>query len=596
MDAKIKDYKKDRDTLNSFFEVHRLSNDIQGQLQNYLKYNFQGCKEMNVSTQFDELMKRLPSNLQDLVRRARYSGYVQKMDLFTKHFSNQVIQQLITYVKEEYYMPNQVIMENQNGFNKDLEKYYEIRDRLKFQIESNVIDQNCTLCNCQEHIDQNCNIVFYQANKSRLIAQLNYSENNLRASYNRKQHVSRQNNLSNLYQIFEDQQRIINDPENRQYIKVIQEYQKEVENEYDLQIYDINSSDTSSLNSKDDLQSHQSNRDYDYILNQQQQLQQQQAQRLHKQKSSSNNQYSRQQSSYNNINKYQEKNSAQLRRSSMNQSSGDLLELDEQLVQQNSQQVFSKKKEIITSKYQFIQDKNFQQQFPKRNSRKNTFMQHQYQHQSGGGDKFVLNIPYMGELKRQQTLKASVLQSSGDQNFIANSISNHSQFNQFQPFPKSPYARNNNLNPSHKGTFIEGHSPSIMKYNIQNMLQEIQGQISDFYLQFLKSLQTNQNDLLNEENDSYSFYFEMDKVQNYTYYFPEYNQINVIKRFQQIQRRKVEKQKKLRKKQIKSKQQDMLKQQKVLSTFGKKSSRQSSTTNKLKQLSEEALKKDKTLQ
>lgn len=28
MDAKIKDYKKDRDTLNSFFEVHRLSNDI----------------------------------------------------------------------------------------------------------------------------------------------------------------------------------------------------------------------------------------------------------------------------------------------------------------------------------------------------------------------------------------------------------------------------------------------------------------------------------------------------------------------------------------------------------------------------------------
>lgn len=42
---------------------------------------------------------------------ARYSALVNKFTLLTENFSSKVIEQLVDYVEEEYYMPNQIIFQ-----------------------------------------------------------------------------------------------------------------------------------------------------------------------------------------------------------------------------------------------------------------------------------------------------------------------------------------------------------------------------------------------------------------------------------------------------------------------------------------------------
>ncbi|KRW99724.1 Cyclic nucleotide-binding protein [Pseudocohnilembus persalinus] len=259
MDKKMKSFKQDRDILNSFFELHSLPNDLQGQLQNYLKYSFEGHKEKTASQNFEQLMKKFPAALQDSVKKERYSREIQKFSLLSKNFSVSTIKQLINYIQEEYFMPNQIIVQsgeiqerklyliltgeaeilsssnkvenqistlkpgdyfgedtfftggppfysirskdgsfttvislsqadftniiNQNGLEGDKEKYYFIRDQIKNQGYSPILNRKCYLCGGKKHKEQNCNMIFYYPKVMLLIAKYNLSENQERRKY-----------------------------------------------------------------------------------------------------------------------------------------------------------------------------------------------------------------------------------------------------------------------------------------------------------------------------------------------------------------------------------------------------------------------------
>ncbi|KRX08143.1 Cyclic nucleotide-binding protein [Pseudocohnilembus persalinus] len=306
--AKYKDFKKDRDILNSFFEINNLPNDLQGQLQNYLKYKNQGHSEMQANVNFQHLISTFPANLQNLVREKRYSHLIQQFSLLTKNFSQKTIKVLIENLNEEYFMPGQMINKkdeqqkdaklylvvngnaeavqithkncysslklyepgdffgqeqffanqppiyyirssegsyttcisikqsafikiiSQQGYEEDREKFYIIKDQLKFQDISQLLNNECYLCNQERHSEKNCNLLFYNPNKVNFLAKLSFSHINER-NENFLRMGKKFQLLKSLDGLQKYQQFILQDPNLRKYLKILQEYQRILEDQ-----------------------------------------------------------------------------------------------------------------------------------------------------------------------------------------------------------------------------------------------------------------------------------------------------------------------------------------------------------------------------
>lgn len=116
MELKQKEYKRKREVLNQYFAIHShsISNDLQGQLHNYLKYSVEGHKEKQANLEFVHLISKFPQALQHQVKRERYRQHIGRFTTLKDQFPAKTLEKLVHIVQEEYYMPNQII------FSKDL--------------------------------------------------------------------------------------------------------------------------------------------------------------------------------------------------------------------------------------------------------------------------------------------------------------------------------------------------------------------------------------------------------------------------------------------------------------------------------------------
>ncbi|KRX11048.1 Cyclic nucleotide-binding protein [Pseudocohnilembus persalinus] len=112
MEQQKKAYKQEKEVLNSFFNIHKdLSPELQSQLHGYLKYSYQGHQKKQISVQFDNLTRTYPEDLQEMIQKERYKEQIQKFKVIKNLFSQKVMQKLVMVIKEEYYMPNQIIFQ-----------------------------------------------------------------------------------------------------------------------------------------------------------------------------------------------------------------------------------------------------------------------------------------------------------------------------------------------------------------------------------------------------------------------------------------------------------------------------------------------------
>ncbi|KRX11044.1 Cyclic nucleotide-binding protein [Pseudocohnilembus persalinus] len=112
MEQQKKAYKQEKEVMNSFFNIHSdFQPELQSQLHSYLKYSYQGHQKKQISVQFDQLTSTFPEDLQEMIQKERYKEQIQKFQTINDLFSKKVLQKLIMVIKEEYYMPNQIIFQ-----------------------------------------------------------------------------------------------------------------------------------------------------------------------------------------------------------------------------------------------------------------------------------------------------------------------------------------------------------------------------------------------------------------------------------------------------------------------------------------------------
>ncbi|KRX10867.1 Cyclic nucleotide-binding protein [Pseudocohnilembus persalinus] len=111
IEKKSRDYKLDREIINQFFKINNISNDLQGQLHNYLKHQYEGHSTQNVNNMFEQLVEKFPVELQELVKKERYDQQIRKISFLSKNFQNKTLEQISYLAQEEYFMPNQIIFQ-----------------------------------------------------------------------------------------------------------------------------------------------------------------------------------------------------------------------------------------------------------------------------------------------------------------------------------------------------------------------------------------------------------------------------------------------------------------------------------------------------
>ncbi|EGR34867.1 hypothetical protein IMG5_000950 [Ichthyophthirius multifiliis] len=106
---KQKEYKRDLEIINIYMRKNNLKKSLQQKVSNFLEYLYQEKGDIQVNKNSIEVLNKLPQNLKDDINVEINSKIIQKFKLISTNFSQKIIQEVIPFIQEECFLPNEII-------------------------------------------------------------------------------------------------------------------------------------------------------------------------------------------------------------------------------------------------------------------------------------------------------------------------------------------------------------------------------------------------------------------------------------------------------------------------------------------------------